>query len=124
MSHIHYYVDDNQDNPNKVPPWATANHEKALVAEINPKLANDFLRAISLDKTDPFKEQVGGDHYKTMKIQPIEYILANDLGFCEANIVKYISRYKQKNGVQDVKKVIHYAEMLLAHLEEQANDIT
>ena len=109
MSHINYY------NPNDVktassglPAWDTA-------------IPPNFLMP---DKTDPFKEQVGGDHYKTMKIQPIEYILANDLGFCEANIVKYISRYKQKNGVQDVRKVIHYAEMLLAHLEEQANGLT
>lgn len=114
MSHINYY-EPNLNHPNHVsdpisslPSWST-------------QFSSNFLNK---DKTDPFKEQVGGDHYKTMKIQPIEYILANDLGFCEANIVKYISRYKQKNGVQDVKKVIHYAEMLLAHLEEQANGLT
>lgn len=73
-----------------------------------------------------FSRQVGGDHYKRMKIQPIEYILGNELGFCEANIVKYISRYKQKNGVQDVEKVIHYAQMLIAHLEKtnSKNSIT
>jgi len=65
-----------------------------------------------------FEKQIGGDHYKKMKIQPIEYILENDLGFCEANIVKYISRYKQKNGIQDVEKVIHYAQMLIDHLEK------
>lgn len=65
-----------------------------------------------------FEKQIGGGHYKKMKIQPIEYILENDLGFCEANIVKYISRYKQKNGIQDVEKVIHYAQMLIAHLEK------
>lgn len=81
-----------------------------------PKLsAEDFNYHHNLD---PFTEQVGGDHYKTMGIQPVEYILANKLGFCEGNIVKYISRYKQKNGIQDVKKVIHYAQMLIAHLEK------
>jgi len=60
-----------------------------------------------------FEEQVGGDHYMTMKIQPTEYILANDLGFCEGNIVKYISRWKNKNGIEDLQKVIQYAEILI-----------
>ena len=57
--------------------------------------------------------QVGGSHYKDMAIQPIEYILANDLPFIEGNIVKYITRWKQKGGVEDIKKVIHYAQILL-----------
>lgn len=57
--------------------------------------------------------QVGGSHYKDMTIQPIEYILANDLPFIEGNIVKYITRWKQKGGVEDIKKVIHYAQILL-----------
>ena len=68
---------------------------------------------------DPFLQQVGGNHYKSMPIQPLEYILANNLGFCEGNIVKYISRYSQKNGIQDVEKVIHYAQMLIKHLEKK-----
>lgn len=67
---------------------------------------------------DPFNQQVGGDHYKTMKIQPVEFILANGLGFCEGNIVKYTCRYKQKGGIQDLKKVIHYAELLIKQMEE------
>lgn len=57
--------------------------------------------------------QVGGSHYKDMKLQPIEYILANDLSYCEANIVKYITRHRAKGGRQDVEKVIHYAQLLL-----------
>lgn len=61
--------------------------------------------------------QVGGDHYKTMSIQPIEYILANDLGFIEGNIIKYTTRWKQKGGKQDIEKVIHYAQLLLDSLE-------
>lgn len=57
-------------------------------------------------------KQVAGDHYKTLKIQPIEYIVGNQLGWCEGNIVKYITRWKQKGGIEDIDKVIHYAEML------------
>jgi hypothetical protein len=56
--------------------------------------------------------QVGGDHYKSMVIQPIEYITKNNLGWCEGNIVKYITRWKQKGGKADIDKVIHYANLL------------
>jgi hypothetical protein len=58
-------------------------------------------------------KQIGGSHYKDMAIQPIEYIHKNGLGFCEGNVVKYITRWKTKNGIEDLKKVIHYAELLI-----------
>lgn len=64
-------------------------------------------------------EQIGGSHYKTMKIQPIEFILGNELGFCEGNVVKYICRYKQKGGIEDLNKVIHYARLLIENLEKE-----
>jgi hypothetical protein len=70
----------------------------------------------------PLAQQVGGSHYKDMAIQPIEFILANNLAFCEGNIIKYTCRYKQKNGVEDLRKVIHYAEMLIASIEEREQD--
>ncbi len=57
--------------------------------------------------------QVGGKHYKDMPIQPIEYITKNDLGYCEGNIIKYVSRYQSKNGVEDLRKAKHYIEMLI-----------
>ena len=57
--------------------------------------------------------QHGGSHYKDKKIQPIEYITANNLDFCEGNIVKYASRHKEKNGAEDIRKVIHYAQFIL-----------
>ena len=57
--------------------------------------------------------QVGGSHYKDCAIQPIEYIHANKLGFAEGNVVKYITRHRQKHGADDVKKVIHYCQLLL-----------
>ena len=60
----------------------------------------------SLDK------QIGGSHYKDNKIQPIEYIVANGLGFCEGNVVKYITRWQHKGGIEDIDKVIHYCELL------------
>lgn len=65
------------------------------------------------------EKQYGGDHYKNRSIQPIEYILANDLSFCEGCIVKYITRWRSKAGVEDLKKIIHYAEFLI---ENEAKD--
>lgn len=62
--------------------------------------------------------QVGGEHYKSKGIQPIQYIFKNDLGFCEGNIVKYVTRYKDKNGVEDLKKAKHYIELLIEQVEK------
>lgn len=59
------------------------------------------------------KQQVGGNHYSNLPIQPIEYIHANKLGFIEGNIIKYVSRHQNKGKAEDIKKVIHYAKMLL-----------
>ena len=59
------------------------------------------------------KYEVGGSHYKSMDIQPIEFILKNNLGFCEGNVVKYITRYRHKNGKEDLLKAIHYIELLI-----------
>ena len=58
-------------------------------------------------------EQVGGSHYKDMAIQPVEYIHANGLPFIEGAIVKYASRHREKGGAQDVRKIIHFARLLL-----------
>ena len=57
--------------------------------------------------------QVGGDHYKKLKIQPIEYIHANQLPYCEANVVKYISRWRDKGGIKDLEKVKHYVDLII-----------
>lgn len=57
--------------------------------------------------------QQGGTHYKDLKIQPIEYIHANGLDFFQGNIVKYATRHKDKNGAEDLRKVIHYAQLAI-----------
>lgn len=63
--------------------------------------------------------QVGGSHYKDKAIQPVEYIHANHLGFCEGNVVKYVSRWRQKNGIADLEKARHYLDLLI-ELESSA----
>lgn len=57
--------------------------------------------------------QEGGDHYRKMKIQPIEFIHANELDFLQGNVIKYITRHKNKNGAADVRKALHYCQLIL-----------
>ena len=58
-------------------------------------------------------EQVGGVHYKDMAIQPVEFIHANGIGFCEGNAISYLCRWRAKGGIEDVRKAIHFLELLI-----------
>ena len=60
-----------------------------------------------------FKKQVGGNHYLKYKIAPVEFIIKNNIGFVEGNIIKYILRFKEKGGAQDLLKAKHYIELLI-----------
>ena len=57
--------------------------------------------------------QVGGQHYKSKAIQPWDYIASNNMGYLEGNVVKYVSRWKDKGGVEDLKKAQHYLTKLI-----------
>lgn len=57
--------------------------------------------------------QVGGDHYKTMRIQPVEYIHANNIPFIEGCAIKYLTRWRHKGGVEDLRKAKHFIELLI-----------
>lgn len=59
------------------------------------------------------KEQIGGDHYRLLPIQITEFCQRNELNFCEANAVKYVCRHRRKHGAEDVRKAIHYLQLLL-----------
>lgn len=60
-----------------------------------------------------FDKQEGGNHYKDMAIQPLEYIHKNGIGFAEGCAIKYLTRWRAKNGVEDLKKAKHFIEMLI-----------
>ena len=64
-------------------------------------------------------EQVGGTHYKDKSIQPWDYIAANNIGYFEGNIIKYVSRWRSKGGVDDLNKAAHYLEKLIELQKEQ-----
>jgi hypothetical protein len=57
--------------------------------------------------------QVAGSHYKTQAIQPWDYVAANGLGFFEGNVVKYVTRWRDKGGVEDLRKARHYIDKLI-----------
>lgn len=59
------------------------------------------------------EKQEGGNHYKDMAIQPVEFIHKNNIGFLAGNAIKYLVRYKAKNGKEDIKKAIHYCQLIL-----------
>jgi hypothetical protein len=59
------------------------------------------------------EEQVGGEHYRNKAIQPWDYIVSNNLGYLEGCVIKYVSRYKEKGGMQDLKKAAHYLQKLM-----------
>ena len=76
------------------------------------------------EEVNSLSKQVGGDHYKKMKIQPIEYISANKMLFEDGNIIKYVSRFRKSGtAIKDLEKIIHYAEILIdLELEDQKNE--
>lgn len=71
--------------------------------------------AVSGDTGNAWDKQVGGEHYKQYAIQPAKFALANGLDYAQSNAIKYIVRHKDKNGVQDLDKAIHYIELLKQH---------
>ncbi|MGR2707621.1 hypothetical protein B7453_20935 [Pseudomonas sp. IB20] len=63
--------------------------------------------------------QVSGDHYKSLSIQPIEYIHANSIPFAEGSVIKYVTRWRDKGGLADLEKAKHFLELLI-ELEQKA----
>ena len=73
---------------------------------------SEILRGEKTDRA-ALDMQEGGDHYKTMVIQPVEFCQKNRLPYIESNVIKYVCRHGSKNGKEDIKKAIHYLELLL-----------
>ena len=71
------------------------------------------------DDVFPQDKQIGGSHYKKMKIQPYEFISKNGLTFFQGNVIKYVCRYIDKNGIQDLEKIIHYCELEIKRLKDE-----
>jgi hypothetical protein len=93
-------------------------YQKAEESNADPEKALRLL----LDK-QPLDHQVGGDHYKRFKIQPIEFCYENNIPFAEGNAIKYICRWRFKDGVKDLEKAKHILEMLIQMANRNAPDV-
>ena len=71
------------------------------------------MTSIDFEVKNPLKEQVGGDHYSKLDIQPAVYAERNNLSYLQGNAIKYITRYKDKNGVEDLAKAMHCIKILI-----------
>ena len=94
------------DKPFSLNLWHKAVHEKHLPAPRH----KDLFKGSTYDSLE---KQVGGKHYRNMKIQPAHFINENKLLFAEGNAIKYICRHQTKGKEEDIKKAIHYLEMIL-----------
>lgn len=63
--------------------------------------------------SDALNTQVGGDHYKKLAIQPVQYIHANNIPYMDGRAITYLSRHKSKGGAQDIRKAIHFCQLIL-----------
>lgn len=95
--------EDNAFDVDPKPSWADCHGEKDFEAKMEAWLAKL-----------PGNVQHGGTHYKDMAIQPVEYCQRNKLGFCEASAVKYLTRHSTKGKAEDVKKALHFCQLLLS----------
>jgi len=97
-------------NPEEDRGWSRESHEQYMARR---SAEESLINKERFKKTKPSDKQIGGNHYKDCAIQPVDYIVKNNLDFLEGNVVKYITRHKTKNGIEDIRKVIHYAELIL-----------
>jgi len=74
------------------------------------------------DDVFPQEKQIGGSHYKFFEIQPYEFISKNNLSFFQGNVIKYVCRYKEKNGIQDLQKIIHYCQLEIKKMEDEKKE--
>ena len=95
-------------------------HAIAPFADQTLRQSVDDMRFAIASMTTANETQIGGDHYKEKTIQPWDFIAANQLGYFEGNIVKYVSRWRDKGGIDDLKKARHYLDKLIELKDNQA----
>ena len=92
--------------------WTCSTHKWALA----PQQACPMCSQIENDRSqngNALDAQEGGDHYRTMKIQPVEFIHANGIDFMAGCAIKYLSRHRQKGQAEDIRKAIHFCQLIL-----------
>lgn len=95
--------------------WQRHTHPEELpfIDDESLQSLNDQYAEIETVRQSAWKKQEGGSHYKNLKIQPMQYALENKLDYAQANVVKYVTRHKEKNGKEDLLKAIHNIELMI-----------
>ena len=95
--------------------WSRYTHPEELpfIDDEPSQSLNDQYAEIETVRQSAWKKQEGGSHYKNLKIQPMQYALENKLDYAQANVVKYVTRHKEKNGKEDLLKAIHNIELMI-----------
>ncbi len=95
--------------------WQRAKHPEELpfIDDEPSQSLNDQYAEIEKVRQSAWQKQEGGSHYKNLKIQPMQYALENKLDYAQANVVKYVTRHKEKNGKEDLLKAIHNLELMI-----------
>lgn len=79
-----------------------------------------IIKTEPMPESNPLDVQISGDHYKSLPIQPVEYIHANKIPFIEGNVIKYVTRWRDKGGIKDLEKAKHFIDLLI-ELERRAD---
>ena len=93
--------------------WSRHTHPEELPFIDDEPSINDQYAEIEKVRQSAWKKQEGGSHYKNLKIQPMQYALENKLDYAQANVVKYVTRHKEKSGKEDLLKAIHNIELMI-----------
>ena len=93
--------------------WSRHNLPEELPFIDDEPSLNDQYAEIEKVRQSAWQKQEGGSHYKNLKIQPMQYALENKLDYAQANVVKYVTRHKEKNGKEDLLKAIHNIELMI-----------
>lgn len=99
-----------------LPPKLTKEEEEELLYMMTAgRIRNEGLAGLEQGSTgtSALDVQVAGDHYKNLKIQPVEYIHGNGIPFIEGCIIKYASRWRDKGGIKDLEKIKHFVDLLI-----------
>ena len=80
---------------------------------IPEELFDDYRGESQIQMFSPLESQIAGDHYRKMKIQPVEFIHANNIPYIEGSCIKYLCRWRDKGGIEDLKKVKHFIDLLI-----------
>ncbi len=76
--------------------------------------------SIKEDEIADYVDGIDPEHYNKWKIEPIKFIMQNQLDFCEGNVVKYVMRWRDKNGIADLKKARQYIDFLIKYEQENS----